>query len=440
METETVNGEIVDDDASPSTSLATIGDIDQTLMGVLKNAGYIVPVALPQELRKASELKQRIYAAILDERDYMYSVSWTEDGRAKQFITMNKQEADQTADKFGGAVSAKPKKSGCFKLARALGIVCKPVVREEKTIRGVQGFYVVYEARHEATGLCEEGIGFCDPTERSRGMSVHDMISTADTRAYNRAILRLSGFGDVSADEVIAGASTLDEESLPDFVPDPPSAKPVAALPPPDDDNVLTAARIWAEAVNARDGAVFAPAAKQDTMSTRELRARARRGDERAAQKLGVLGMRWDGVAQDGAGQPTFAVDDPPLKPEDIKLAAAIQKTAEEASSPPPPTNGKSEGLDLTGDGAAKNDDNPPWEQKESSLGIPLPDMNAEKITIAQAKKLSQTLFDLYNNDRDQARAWVKAEMNVEGAVNIRANQFSAAMTALKKLTDKEKS
>lgn len=432
METETVTGEIVEDDNAPA-SLATIGEIDQTLMGALKNAGYIVPVALPQELRKASELKQRIYAAILDERDYMYTVNWTENGHSKQFITMSKSQADETAGKFGGSVAAKPKKSGCFKLARALGIVCKPIVREEKTIRGVQGFYVVYEARHEATGLCEEGIGFCDPTERSRGMSVHDMISTADTRAYNRAILRLSGFGDVSADEVIAGASSLDEDSLPDFVPEPPVAKPVAALLPPNDDNVITAARIWAEAISSRDGTMFAPAAKQDTMSSREMRARARRGDERAAQKLGALGLQWEGVAQDGTGQPTFEVEPPPLKPEDIKLSAALQNAAE-ASANPKPNGTASAGLDLTGDGADKNDDNPPWEE-ESSFGIPAPDLNTEKITIAQAKKLSQQLFALHDNNRDKARAWVKAEMRVEGAVNIRANQYSAAMSALQKLT-----
>ena len=57
----------------------------------------------------------------------------------------------------------------------------------------------------------------CDSSERNGKISKHHIITTADTRGYNRAVMRLSGFGEASADEIIAGAS--EGQELPDRVP-----------------------------------------------------------------------------------------------------------------------------------------------------------------------------------------------------------------------------
>lgn len=450
-EPESPEVEVVD--APPDTTDETTalvlrpGDepvFDQAAIKTLERAGYIVPVGSPKDLREANALKQRLYAAILDERDYMYTVSYqtTSQGKeyTKQYITMNRAEALATAEKLNGTVGAKPKKSGIVKLARALGIVCKPVLREERTIRGVLGFYVVYEATHAKTGYSEEGIGWCDASERRGNMSIHDMIATADTRAYGRAVLRLAGFGDVSADEVISGVST--GEPLPDFVPEPVESKPLEALPPPNDDKVLTATRIWAEAVAGREGDRWAAEAQQDTLEARTLRARARRGDERSAQKLGVLGLQWKGAAQDTKGQQVFDVDSPALGPEDIKLA--------EAASTPSKTNGGSsdKAWDLSSEKREEAQPPPPETEHppgddpasgSSSFDIPQPHPNAETITTGQAKKVSALLLEVNADDRAKAKQWLKDHAHVDGSRHIRANQYEAVTHVLNTIIKKKK-
>jgi len=434
--------DVVPDDESSALALPPSSDeptLDNRAMKMLERAGYIVPVAAPRQLREASALKQRIYAAILDERDYMYTVSYktNDKGResTRQWLTMNRAEAIERANALNGVVGAKPKKSGIVKLARALGIVCRPILREERTVRGVLGFYVVYEAAHAGTGLSEEGVGWCDPSERYGNMSIHDMIGTADTRAYNRAVLRLSGFGDVSADEIIAGASS--EEPLPEYVPEPVETKPLAALPPPNDDKVLTASRIWAEHVARRQGDRFAAEAQQDNLEARSLRARARRGDEGAAQKLGVLGLHWKGSAQDGRSQPVFDVEAPPIKPEDVKLAEGAVFQTLSIPQGAPKSNGESEkDWDLSGKGSPTDDEPPLPEAEHSTSAIPQPHPNAETITTGQAKKVSQLLLSAFGGDKDKARQWLKTEARVDGSVHLRTNQYSAVVSTLQKKTE----
>lgn len=440
-------GTIIDMTPDEEVSMALRDDAmdpaDMTAsMRILERAGYIVPVATPQQLREASALKQRIYAAILDERDYLYTVSYQTSNQGKestrQWLTMSRTEAIERGQALNGIVGAKPKKSGIVKLARALGIVCTPVLREERTIRGVTGYYIVYEATHAGTGLKEEGVGWCDPSERRGGMSIHDMIATADTRAYNRAVLRLSGFGDVSADEIIAGAS-LSDEPLPAFVPETGTPSTLKALPVPNDDNVLTASRIWAEKIAAREGDRFAAEAQQDTLAARELRARARRGEEAAAQKLGVLGLTWNGSAQDGRGQPVFDVEAPPVKPEEIKLATdAATKPAEDKP------NGKPQGWDLSPPGETEDDEAPapepaPEPEQATTGGLPPPHPNAETIVTGQAKKVSLLLLDIFDGDRSKCQEWLKTHARVDGSVHLRANQYDAVMSALSTMQKKKK-
>src|SRR5262249_11884265 len=106
-----------------------------------------------------------------------------------------------------------PKKSGVVKLAGALGIIAKRT-SQQGLPQDPRADYasVVYEATYaQRPEHTAEGIGMCDGSERSR-MTKHEIASTADTRAYNRAVLRLAGFSDVSAEEVIAASALGDED------------------------------------------------------------------------------------------------------------------------------------------------------------------------------------------------------------------------------------
>lgn len=397
----------------------------------LADLGIITPIATPQMLRAAFAEKQRLYAAILDENDYIYTVSYTENGRARQNVYTRKADAEKAAAAYGVEVRASPKKSGIVKLATALGITAK-----RRLVRGLPDdpnanySYVVYEAEHKRTGATAEGIGWCDMKERGGRISGHDVVATADTRAYNRAILRLSGFGDVSADEIVAGAST--EQALPtaadkSVITDvAPALKKPLALPATTDETVLTSSRAWAESFGGRSPA---PAPVQSTKEARELRAKARRGDERAARMLGQQGLDWTGPAQDDYMHESFSVEEQaPVTPKDVSRVqeAARQQTGAGASAPP---NGDPKpGWDLAGSGDSKNDDKrqgapPGTTRAAASAGVAAPDPRAEAITTAQAKALSDKLLKTLGS-KEKAQAWLKEHAGVDRSVHVKSNQY----------------
>jgi hypothetical protein len=421
--TEVVDAEVVSDNSSSAIERSAQSAISAEK---LRDLGIMVPIADPIQLRAAFDQKQRLYAAILDPSDYLYTVSYMENGRTRQFVSQYREHAEKVAGTYSVPVIATPKKSGIVKLARALGIVARRVgTRGLPEDANATFSYVTYEATHEASGTVEQGIGWCDMSERGGKISKHDVIATADTRAYNRAVLRLSGFGEVSADEVIGGS--MDE--LPTFVPEPPSQK-LEPIPAEDDVNVVAAMSAWAKAI-ADGGNTYAPAARQAVLQTRVLRARARRGDQKAAHQLGASGLAWEGRAQDSANAEAFEVGRSSVDPKQFltqpapDTGASLEKALrEEVAATPKP------GLDLTGKGPEFNDVDPPWEEKVESVS---PDPNADTITTAQAKKLSLALVEMAGGNKDKAREWLAKRAHVGRAVEVRSNQYEKLMLMIEK-------
>lgn len=406
-------------------------------MGLLQQMGFVTPIATPEQLRAAFDYQQRMFASILSESDYLYTVSWTSDNKNQQRVLTDFAEAQSLAEKFknlGAQLAAKPKKSGIVKLARALGITA-----ERRVVKGLpdeplaQYSYVEYVASHERSGMDEVGVGWCDKSERGGRISTHDVIATADTRAYNRAVLRLAGFGDVSADEIIAGVG--DDGDVPEAVPETPKQKTLQPVPELTSDDVLAASRAWAEAfLDAKE----APASKQDTRSARETRAKARRGVASAAKQLGTLGLHWSGTCSDGMGYPTFDAGTSPVSPKDIAEARAAAQEAPPptASATTAPPQDPPKGWDLSGAGSVK-DDAPPPAVQEAESGIPGPSPTAETITTGQAKKVSSLLKSIFSTT-DEMKAWLKTNCHVDSSIQIRSNQYEPIMAALKKREGKE--
>lgn len=397
-------------------------------MEMLKQMGFITPIATPEHLRAAFAYKQQMYAAVLDERDYLYTVVYTSNNKSQQNVYADFSEAQALAKKFsnlGAVINAKPKKSGVVKLARALGITAKRVKVTGLPVDPSATYsYVEYQAEHEGTGMSEIGVGWCDKTERGGRISTHDVIATADTRAYNRAVLRLSGFGDVSADEIIAGAS--DGDDLPVEVPQPAKSKESKPLPKLDDPDVLAACRAWAESAAERER--FAPPAKQDTRAARELRAQARRGDKRAGTQLGAQGLQWAGTASDGPGYPAVTIEAPPVSVSDILKA---RSATQEAREPETKTKGEDKGWDLSAQGSAKDDDASDTKPPQSGTdNIPAPQPDSETVTMKQAKNVSGLLKQLFTN-KDDMVAWLERECHVNTTPKLRSNQYEAVMSVL---------
>lgn len=417
-------------------------------LAMLESLGMIVPIMLPDKLRAAFALRQRMYAAVLDPSDYIYTVSYRENVQGKerdrQYISSRRADAQKMADTYGVPMFAKPKKSGIVKLARALGIEAKRI-----STAGLPGdpratySYVEYEAVHKATGVREIGVAWCDNNEKGGRISAHDIIATADTRAYNRAILRLSGFGEVSADEVIAGAS--DSDDLPQYVPEP-VVRPQGADPLPDatSDPVKTAARAWAEGIQAReDKSMDRFVGKNDQRSqvARMLRAKARRGDAAAASTLGIQGFDWRGIAQDDPRKATFEVEESPVRPEQLRQVRDAAKTQTQPTSAPTPQAAPSQPAPQTASQEIKKAEAattaPAADQGTSSkppptMAIPKPDPETEVISTNQSKAITDLLLPRCKGDKPAAIAWLKANAHVSTTRDVRSNQYEAILKALK--------
>jgi hypothetical protein len=403
---------VVSDSESGSFSLAEFAEL-----------GLIAPIADLSKIRAAFNYKQKLLEAILSESDYVYSAEYKEGNRTVSRNVPTLADAKKVAEACGTSYKASPKKSGIVKLAVALGI---RAVRT-KTLGlpddpSAHYSYVEYEALHEKTGQSQIGVGWCDRGERSTPLKTHEIIATADTRAYNRAILRLSGFGDVSAEEMNAIGEEQREQRGRDSAENtsPPVVSVVTkprvplTLQAASDESVIRASQAWLDAFSQRGGEPL-PAAQQSARSFRELRAAARRGNVAAATQMGTLGLRWEGVAQDGPDIESFVVDR-----ETVTTPTAVPADV--------PSTKPAESWNLSGAGSAK-DDEPPT-PASVSYNIPRPDPSHETITLAAAKRVSALLLQCFGA-ADPAREWLKTHAHVPRAAELRANQYDKLMAAL---------
>lgn len=98
------------------------------------------------------------------------------------------------------------KRSGWQKISTGYRLRCE-VLEEEVLERDEKGEPVRARAKVRVTapdGAYWDGTGRCSTTERGFSKPEHDVTSTAVTRATNRAISNLVGFGQVSAEELDA--------------------------------------------------------------------------------------------------------------------------------------------------------------------------------------------------------------------------------------------
>lgn len=172
------------------------------------SAGLIVPPVSPEQVRSLYQMRQSYYTALLDpEHDFLYSVSYVESGKPREYMTTSLSSAQMFAQTYKATYKARPRRSGVEKLAESLGIQGEVV--EHRGLPGDKNedfAWVRYKATHLRTNRIAYGVGWCDTKERS-SMSRHALIATADSRAFSRAVLRLIGYGEVGAEEILAGIS-----------------------------------------------------------------------------------------------------------------------------------------------------------------------------------------------------------------------------------------
>ena len=101
-----------------------------------------------------------------------------------------------------------PKKSAWFKLGKAFNVnteIIQNDVYRSKTGRVQEAYYKVRASLPNGSRTVEADAS-CDIWEKGKNnASGHDLRTTAETRATNRAIAKLVGAGEVSAEEINSG-------------------------------------------------------------------------------------------------------------------------------------------------------------------------------------------------------------------------------------------
>ena len=116
------------------------------------------------------------------------------------------QALDARCPTRSSTLDGKPfRKKGYWRaVAVAFNLTVEPV-EERREVHGDAFVYVVTYRASTASGRAAIGDGACGSDEKSRGRmraTEHNVRSHAHTRAYNRAVSNLVGFGEVSAEEV----------------------------------------------------------------------------------------------------------------------------------------------------------------------------------------------------------------------------------------------
>ena len=106
-----------------------------------------------------------------------------------------------------GSTKRFPKKSAWFKLGKAFNVNHAIVEKQVYRAKNGQVKEAYYRVRAWLTdGRSVEADGSCDVWEKGKQKaSGHDLRTTAETRATNRAISKLIGAGEVSAEEINSG-------------------------------------------------------------------------------------------------------------------------------------------------------------------------------------------------------------------------------------------
>jgi len=149
-------------------------------------------------VKRAFTMYQRL-EEILDDSDYTYFVRFMKDGKMQMRAFTHKTSAMSFANQVKGEVIRRKNKSAWRKLAVALNISTE-IIKTERVKEDDEIKYIVEVKAYTRLGRCACGTGIASSKERTF-VREHDILALAETRATNRAIANLIGFGETTAEE-----------------------------------------------------------------------------------------------------------------------------------------------------------------------------------------------------------------------------------------------
>lgn len=207
----------------------------------VKDGANIIESIGPDEAKKMWNKYLSLEKEILSDTDYLYFVSYKYRSGSKVYSSKkafaNKKEADAYAKEWNGTIEKRKTKTAFRKLATFYNLSIPQSTQQSQVDSKQVGNFIVQMERGEGftstsymdlnlnivkadvtvfvsapNGRVQMGRGVCAATERSFNHPDHDIPSTAFTRALNRAISDMIGYGEVSAEEVSDGKTLLKQD------------------------------------------------------------------------------------------------------------------------------------------------------------------------------------------------------------------------------------
>ena len=214
--------------------IGEVGEVRDLVPSRLQDAA-IVPIMSAGELEAQWNQYRDMENRILQEDDYIYWVEYKSGGKVRSVVCMHKQDAEKTKARLKlqntpSTITRRKKKSAYRKMARFFGLFVPDQAVADVEIAPLGDSHFVQIERGNGitlitymdenlnaikaevtvttvspSGKASVGVGVCSAEERMFAHPDHDIKATAFTRALNRSISDLVGWGEVSAEEVLSG-------------------------------------------------------------------------------------------------------------------------------------------------------------------------------------------------------------------------------------------
>jgi hypothetical protein len=207
----------------------------------------VLPVVSPDEAREAMTRYLEVCKAVLSDEDYQEFPQWDPKTRTKTLKKFKKKSAVKKLQTFWG-VSVTIKESQRDDLGEGhfgFRVTARATNNQGRPIEATGGCST-FEERFDVVRYGNESpTDFEARAKKARARSYHDVLSTAETRATNRAVMNCIGVGggEVTADEMQRPSKADNARDEADHRPPPHNAPSGAAMPRKQAPNVAEDAR-----------------------------------------------------------------------------------------------------------------------------------------------------------------------------------------------------
>lgn len=217
-------------------------DDDDEIIDARFHEAAITPIMKPEEIQQEWDRYRHLENSVLQDDDYIYWVEYKSGGKVSSVVKPKKEDAEELKRelayrKTNATIVRRKTKSAYRKMARFFGLFIPDQEVADVSISPLgKDHFVQVEKGNGVTiityldeslstikvevnvavvaphGQTSIGVATCSADERRFTHPDHDVRATAWTRAVNRAISDMVGWGEVSAEEMLDGGESKEEK------------------------------------------------------------------------------------------------------------------------------------------------------------------------------------------------------------------------------------